>query len=55
MKKLNVENVKPPSHAVPVGNVFREDVINPSLTNQEALAIAVEAKGGSFKVPLVIE
>jgi len=55
LQKLDVDNVKPTSHAVPVGNVFREDVIKPSLTNQEALAIAVEAKDGSFKVPLVIE
>ena len=55
LQELDVENVKPTSHAVPVGNVFREDVVKPSLTNQEALAIAVEAKDGSFKVPLVIE
>lgn len=55
LQKLDVENVKPTSHAVPVGNVFREDVIKPSLTNQEAMSIAVEAKDGSFKVPLVIE
>ena len=55
MQTLNVDNVKPTSHAVPVGNVSRPDVIKPSLTNQEALAIAVEAKDGSFKVPLVIE
>ena len=55
LQKLDVGHVKPTSHAVPVGNVFRPDVIKPSLTNQEALAIAVEAKDGSFKVPLVIE
>ena len=55
LQKLDVDHVKPTSHAVPVGNVFREDMIKPSLTNQEALAIAVEAKDGSFKVPLVIE
>jgi len=55
LQELDVENVKPTSHAVPVGNVFRPDVIKPSLTNQEAIAIAVEAKDGSFKVPLVIE
>ncbi len=55
LQKLDLDNVKPTSHAVPVGNVFRPDVVKPSLTNQEALAIAVEAKDGSFKVPLVIE
>lgn len=55
LQKLNVDHVKPTSHAVPVGNVLRPDVVKPSLTNQEALSIAVEAKEGSFKVPLVIE
>ena len=55
LQKLNVDNVKPTSHAVPVGNVLRPDVVKPSFTNPEALAIAVEAKDGSFKVPLVIE
>ena len=55
LQSLNVDNVKPTSHAVAMGNVLRPDVIKPSLTNQEALKIAVEAKDGCFKVPLVIE
>ena len=55
LQKLDVDDVKPTSHAVPVGNVFRKDIVKPSLTNQEALSIAVESKDGSFKVPLVIE
>ncbi len=55
LQTLDVDKVKPTSHAVPVGNVLRPDIIKPSLTNQEALSIAVEASNGSFKVPLVIE
>ena len=55
LQELNVDNVKPTSHAVPVGNVLRPDTVKSSLTNAEALSIAVEAKDGSFKVPLVIE
>ena len=55
LQSLDVSHVKPTSHAVPVGNVFREDIIKPSLTNQEALSIAVESKEAFFKVPLVIE
>ena len=55
LQQLNVDDVKPTSHAVPVGNVLRPDIVKPSFTNQEALSIAVEAKDGSFKVPLVIE
>lgn len=55
LQTLNVDEIKPTSHAVAVGNVFRPDAVKPSLTNPEALAIAVEKKDGSFKVPLVIE
>jgi len=55
LQKLDVSQVKPTSHAVPVGNVLRPDTIKTSLTNQEALRLAVEAKDGFFKVPLVIE
>ena len=55
LQKLDVDNVKPTSHAVGVGNVLRPDVIKPSLTHQQALSVAVEAKDGCFKVPLVIE
>ena len=55
LQELDVDNVKPTSHAVPVGNVLRSDVVKPSLTHQQALSIAIEAKDGCFKVPLVIE
>ena len=55
LQELNVDNVKPTSHAVPVGNVLRPDTVKPSLSNAQALSVAVEAKDGCFKVPLVIE
>ena len=55
LQKLDVDKVKPTSHAVPVGNVLRSDSVKTILTHQQALSIAVEAKDGCFKVPLVIE
>ncbi len=55
LQSLNVDHVVPTTHAVPLGNVLRDDVPLKSLTNQEALGIAVEKSQGSFKVPLVIE
>jgi aspartyl-tRNA(Asn)/glutamyl-tRNA(Gln) amidotransferase subunit C len=55
LQKLDLGPVKPTTHAVPLGNVLRPDIVKPSIPNQEALAIAVEAKDGCFKVPLVIE
>ena len=55
LQKLDLKNVKPTSHAVPLSNALREDVVLPSFSNKEALSIAPEAKDGCFKVPLVIE
>ena len=55
LQSLNVDHVTPTTHAVPLGNVLRDDIVLKSLTNQEALGFAVEKVQGSFKVPLVIE
>lgn len=55
LQSLNVEHVLPTTHAVPLGNVLREDVVIKSFTNQEALSVSVERAQSSFKVPLVIE
>jgi aspartyl-tRNA(Asn)/glutamyl-tRNA(Gln) amidotransferase subunit C len=37
------------------GNVFREDVVKPSLPRENALASAPDQDGEYFKVPAVIE
>lgn len=55
LQKLDLKNVKPTSHAVPLSNALREDKVKPSFTNAQALSIAPEAKDGCVKVPLVIE
>ncbi|MCK5082444.1 MAG: Asp-tRNA(Asn)/Glu-tRNA(Gln) amidotransferase subunit GatC [Candidatus Omnitrophica bacterium] len=52
---LDVADVQPTSHVLPLKNVYREDKVRPSLTQQEALKISVEQHEGSFKVPKVIE
>lgn len=55
LEKLDVSKVEPTSHVIPMKNVFRQDVVTPSLSQEEALKIAVEKHQGSFKVPKVIE
>ena len=55
LQKLDLKDVKPTSHAVPLTNALRQDTVKPSLSNAKAMAIAPEAKEGCFKVPLVIE
>jgi aspartyl-tRNA(Asn)/glutamyl-tRNA(Gln) amidotransferase subunit C len=53
--KLDVSKMEPTSHALPLKNVYRKDEIKPSLSQEEALRIAVAKQNGSFKVPQVIE
>lgn len=55
LQKLDLKNVKPTSHAVPLTNALRQDTVKPSLSNEKALSIAPQTRGGCFQVPLVIE
>ena len=55
LNTLDVAEVQPTSHVLPLKNVHREDTVRPSLTQQESLRISVEQQEGSFKVPKVIE
>jgi len=52
---LNVEQVKPASHILPISNVLREDELQPSLTPDKALENAPSKKGNFFSVPKIIE
>ena len=47
-------DVPPMSHAMPLTNVFREDVVRPGLTQEQALAGAPEAEDGRFAVPQIL-
>ena len=55
LNKLNVDDVQPLAHVLPVANVFREDVIEPSLPKEEALLNAPVAEDGYFNVPQILE
>lgn len=48
-------DVPPTSHAVPLQNVFRPDVVTPSLTPEQALSGAPEAEEGRFRVPRILD
>jgi len=54
LSKLKTDSVEPMSHAVSMGNVFREDDLRDSLTSSEALRNAPSEKENFFKVPKVI-
>ncbi len=42
------------SHAVPLTNVFRPDVVGPSLAAEAVLAAAPAAEDGRFRVPRIL-
>lgn len=55
LKELDTEGIVPTSHAVPMENAFREDVVQPSIGVTKALANAPESEESFFAVPKVIE
>ncbi|MGB9082106.1 MAG: Asp-tRNA(Asn)/Glu-tRNA(Gln) amidotransferase subunit GatC [Desulfuromonadaceae bacterium] len=55
LKVVNTEGVMPTSHAVPMENAFREDVVQSSIGLERALSNAPERSGSFFAVPKVIE
>lgn len=48
------DDVPPTSHALPLTNVFREDVVAPSLSPEDALSGAPEAEQQRFAVPRIL-
>ena len=48
-------DVLPTTHAVPVENVTRPDVVVPSLPRDEVLAGAPAAEDGRFRVPRILD
>jgi len=55
LSRVDTTGVEPTSHAIPINNVFREDVVEPSFPQEEVLSIAPEEEEGHFKVPRIIE
>lgn len=55
LNKLNTSNVEPTSHVLEIKNVFREDILMPSLPREEALQNAPEKDDSFYRVPKIIE
>lgn len=55
IQALDLDDVEPTSHSVPLANVTRPDEARPSLPQAEALRNAPEVEDGRFKVPRIIE
>ena len=51
---LATEGVEPTAHPLPLRNVFREDVVRPSLSREEVLAEAPSVEDNRFEVPPIL-
>ena len=55
LRELNVDDVEPISHAIPMANVYRGDEPGPSFDAETALANAPERNDPFFLTPRVTE
>ena len=53
MNEVDTTNVEPMSHAIPVVNVMREDVVVQEQTKEELMANAPCKEDGFFRVPKI--
>ncbi len=54
LQELNTDDVQPMAHALDVSDVFRDDLVCPSLDRQQALANAPHRDGDGYLVPAVL-
>ncbi len=52
---LDLADVPPTSHPLPLVNVMRPDEVGPTLARDEVLASAPEAEDGRFRVPRILD
>jgi aspartyl-tRNA(Asn)/glutamyl-tRNA(Gln) amidotransferase subunit C len=55
LREVDVSNIEPTAHAVPMTNVTRADEIGESLSNEDALRNAPAKAKGLFIVPKIVE
>jgi len=54
VQSVATDDVPPTSHPVPLGNVFRDDVVGETLTTEEASAGAPDHDGTRFRVTAIL-
>lgn len=52
---LDISDVDPTAHVIPINNVFREDEVRPSMDRDELLKNAPNQDSGCFSVPKIVE
>ena len=54
VSQVAAADLPPTSHALPLTNVFRDDVVQPSLPVEAVLAAAPAAEANRFRVPRIL-
>lgn len=54
LDRVNTDSVPPTIYVMPQRNVFREDVVEPSMDREKVLSNAPDRHRGCFRVPRVI-
>lgn len=54
ISEVAADDIPPTSHPMPITNVFRDDVVRPGLSAEEALAGAPEVEEQRFAVPKIL-
>ncbi len=54
LDEVDTENVSPTYHVADIVNVFREDVVRPSLPQEEVLSNTENKKEGNFLAPRIM-
>jgi len=55
LNEVDVSNVEPTAHAVPLVNITRKDEVRPSLSHEDAMCNAPAQLNGLFQVPKIVE
>jgi aspartyl-tRNA(Asn)/glutamyl-tRNA(Gln) amidotransferase subunit C len=55
LNRLDVAQVEPTAHAVPLVNVTRRDEVQPGLSHEQAVRNAPALSNGLFAVPKIVE
>lgn len=55
LNQVDTENVAPMAHPIDVVDVFRDDVLTPMLSREEALQNAPKTDGQYFVVPAILD
>ncbi len=55
LNQLDTRDVEPTSHVIPMTNVFREDAVSSSLSQEQALVNAPDRHESFFRVPRILE